>query len=581
MNVLSIFDQRISAIFEEGAPGQRKPFSFKRLAKRAVREMEDETFVIDGIDTAPALYTVLVSANDDALMRPMYVQLCDEISQLVEAQAKKRGYTFVGRPLVRFMVDPALRNGRFSVFAENIDPRTLARLRDEENAYLGVTAPHGVPNVVPAFVPVEEEEPAPIASEVAFVEDDLDLDSIDEVPEEELPTPAATLPDVESDVPLDEPEALAAAFDEPAPEEPSAPLDEPVVPSKPLDEPVAKVAPIVSSSRPSWLDAALDEALEVAFDEPAPMEEPIASPAAAPGSGFDAEKIAAAATIAPAMPETGEPLNNAMTPAHFTPSASDIPEEAAIAEDAAAGTRDVEGLASTKLGELDEPNVFATEAVESVASAEAPEASFDVAELAPEPTAEPARKPMPMPMFDAGDALEPVSVPKPASAPTSIPAPAPAPAPAPMPMPAPEVAPSVEADFMHEIATTSRNEHEVPNASERTAAAEAQVPPTRVIPMRRQHDTCTLTDVATGRTYQVIVRRTPIGRERVPGGIVLHDPNVSRRHAELVFENGLWQIRDLNSTNGTLVDDMDVREAILTDGDVITIGLTNLEFKAG
>ncbi|MBR3316938.1 MAG: FHA domain-containing protein [Atopobiaceae bacterium] len=150
-----------------------------------------------------------------------------------------------------------------------------------------------------------------------------------------------------------------------------------------------------------------------------------------------------------------------------------------------------------------------------------------------------------------------------------------------MPMPAPEVAPSVEADFMHEIATTSRNEHEVPNASERTAAAEAQVPPTRVIPMRRQHDTCTLTDVATGRTYQVIVRRTPIGRERVPGGIVLHDPNVSRRHAELVFENGLWQIRDLNSTNGTLVDDMDVREAILTDGDVITIGLTNLEFKAG
>ena len=557
MNVLSIFDQRISAIFEEGAPGQRKPFSFKRLAKRAVREMEDETFVIDGIDTAPALYTVLVSANDDALMRPMYVQLCDEISQLVEAQAKKRGYTFVGRPLVRFMVDPALRNGRFSVFAENIDPRTLARLRDEENAYLGVTAPHGVPNVVPAFVPVEEEEPAPIASEVAFVEDDLDLDSIDEVPEEELPTPAATLPDVEPDVPLDEPVV------------PSTTLDEPVVPSEPLDEPVAEVAPVVSSSRPSWLDAALDEALEVAFDEPAPTEESIASAGTA------------AATIAPAMPETSEPLNNAMTPAHFTPSASDIPEEAAIAEDAAAGTRDVEGLASTELGELDEPNVFATEAVESIASADAPEASFDVAELAPEPTAESARKPMPMPMFDAGDALEPVSVPKPASAPTSIPAPAPAPAPAPMPMPAPEVAPSVEADFMHEIATTSRNAHEVPNASERTAAAEAQVPPTRVIPMRRQHDTCTLTDVATGRTYQVIVRRTPIGRERVPGGIVLHDPNVSRRHAELVFENGLWQIRDLNSTNGTLVDDMDVREAILTDGDVITIGLTNLEFKAG
>ena len=132
MNVLTIFEQRIGAIFEEGTPGEPRPFSFKRLARRMVREMEDETFVIDGVDTAPALYTVLVAQADDFAMRKLYVNITDEISQLIEAQAKKRGYTFVGRPLVRFMVDPALRRGRFSVFAENIDPRTLARLRDEE-----------------------------------------------------------------------------------------------------------------------------------------------------------------------------------------------------------------------------------------------------------------------------------------------------------------------------------------------------------------------------------------------------------------------------------------------------------------
>jgi hypothetical protein len=126
MNVLTIFEQRIGAIFEEGAPGTKQPFSFKRLAKRMVREMEDATFVIDGVDTAPALYTVLVSQADDYVMRPLYIQITDEISQLIEAQAKKRGYTFVGRPLVRFMVDPGLRNGRFSVFAENIDNRTRA-----------------------------------------------------------------------------------------------------------------------------------------------------------------------------------------------------------------------------------------------------------------------------------------------------------------------------------------------------------------------------------------------------------------------------------------------------------------------
>ena len=40
-----------------------------------------------------------------------------------------------------------------------------------------------------------------------------------------------------------------------------------------------------------------------------------------------------------------------------------------------------------------------------------------------------------------------------------------------------------------------------------------------------------------------------------------------------------WRIRDLNSTNGTLVNDVDVDECPLRDGDLITLGLTNLEFR--
>lgn len=65
------------------------------------------------------------------------------------------------------------------------------------------------------------------------------------------------------------------------------------------------------------------------------------------------------------------------------------------------------------------------------------------------------------------------------------------------------------------------------------------------------------------------------------GCVVLGDPNVSRRHAELVYDGTSWSIRDLNSTNGTLVNDQDVNEATLQSGDVITIGLTNLEFRVG
>ena len=73
--------------------------------------------------------------------------------------------------------------------------------------------------------------------------------------------------------------------------------------------------------------------------------------------------------------------------------------------------------------------------------------------------------------------------------------------------------------------------------------------------------------------------RTVIGRERTPGGVVLHDPNVSRTHAELTYNGGEWVIRDLNSTNGTLVNDVDVDEAALRDGDLITLGLVTLEFR--
>lgn len=40
-----------------------------------------------------------------------------------------------GEPLVRFMIDPQLRAGKFSVFAENVDAPTLGRLYEEERAY--------------------------------------------------------------------------------------------------------------------------------------------------------------------------------------------------------------------------------------------------------------------------------------------------------------------------------------------------------------------------------------------------------------------------------------------------------------
>src|SRR5919108_2737442 len=63
-----------------------------------------------------------------------------------------------------------------------------------------------------------------------------------------------------------------------------------------------------------------------------------------------------------------------------------------------------------------------------------------------------------------------------------------------------------------------------------------------------------------------------IGRSR-ECEVVLADPNVSRRHAELRRDGGRWVIADLGSTNGVKVNGRRVDRAQLEPGDRITLGL--------
>ena len=48
MSFFSDFEGRIAALFDTAPQGYVEPFSFKRLAKRAAKEMEAETYEIDG-----------------------------------------------------------------------------------------------------------------------------------------------------------------------------------------------------------------------------------------------------------------------------------------------------------------------------------------------------------------------------------------------------------------------------------------------------------------------------------------------------------------------------------------------------
>lgn len=328
MNFLNIFEDRVAGIF--GAA--QAPFSFKKLAKQAAREMEDQTLVINGVNTAPALYTVLIAADDDQLLAPYYSQLASEVTEFVRAQAEKKRYRFVGTPLVRFMIDPSLKPGKFSVFAENVDAPTLARLYEEERAYLKGASGKATPT------------PAPMPASV--------------------------------------PSSAAGAV------------------------PVA------------------NPALDAAF-----------SPASA--------QVAGAAEVA-------DP---------FAPAPTPIPVPQTMTREQLAGM----GGAAAATG--------------------AGIAAAGAAHMAPAKPAAPAR------------------------------------------------------------------------------------------PLAQ------LVDVVTGDTYELTSTRATVGRERSVADVVLRDPNVSRRHAELTFTGSDWSIEDLNSTNGTMVNNRRITRCPLRNGDVLTFGLSTFEFR--
>ncbi len=58
------------------------------------------------------------------------------------------------------------------------------------------------------------------------------------------------------------------------------------------------------------------------------------------------------------------------------------------------------------------------------------------------------------------------------------------------------------------------------------------------------------------------------------------DTYVSTQHAEVVFRAGSFWIKDLNSTNGTFVNDLPVGEVALNDGDRVKVGMTEMIFKS-
>ena len=78
-------------------------------------------------------------------------------------------------------------------------------------------------------------------------------------------------------------------------------------------------------------------------------------------------------------------------------------------------------------------------------------------------------------------------------------------------------------------------------------------------------------DDGSGRTYQLREGANVIGRGQ-DAQFRLPDTGVSRRHLEIRWDGQVALLADLNSTNGTTVNNAPVQEWQLADGDVIRLG---------
>ena len=81
-----------------------------------------------------------------------------------------------------------------------------------------------------------------------------------------------------------------------------------------------------------------------------------------------------------------------------------------------------------------------------------------------------------------------------------------------------------------------------------------------------------------GREVELSINEVIIGRDE-ECNLPLNDSKVSRRHAKLYCENEVWHLADLDSANGTTLNNQPVKISVLRENDVVSIGATTFIFK--
>lgn len=87
-----------------------------------------------------------------------------------------------------------------------------------------------------------------------------------------------------------------------------------------------------------------------------------------------------------------------------------------------------------------------------------------------------------------------------------------------------------------------------------------------------------LTQGMAGRAHELNVERTTVGRVE-DNTFQIADPSVSSHHCEILLRGSDVVIHDLNSTNGSFINDAQITESVLKPGQKLRLGQIELRLE--
>jgi pSer/pThr/pTyr-binding forkhead associated (FHA) protein len=89
-----------------------------------------------------------------------------------------------------------------------------------------------------------------------------------------------------------------------------------------------------------------------------------------------------------------------------------------------------------------------------------------------------------------------------------------------------------------------------------------------------------LTQGMTGRAHELKVDKTTVGRVE-DNAFQIAEPSVSSHHCEVLLRGNEVVVKDLNSTNGTFINDEKITESVLKPGNTLRLGHIELRLEDG